>query len=147
MKAWISVFLVGGLVAACADLPRPWAPLVMEPAVCADRRFDVYFDEGMAMLSREAQAMIATTAEAMNHCSIHRVEVLGLASHTGGASANQSLSERRALAVAEAFEANGWPAPAFDLVAAGEAGAIVAPGVAEPLRRRVEVVVKTGPGQ
>ena len=38
-------------------------------------------------------------------------------------------------------------APAFDLVAAGEAGAIVAPGVAEPLRRRVEVVVKTGPGQ
>ena len=100
MKAWISVFLVGGLVAACADLPRPWAPLVMEPAVCADRRFDVYFDEGMAMLSREAQAMIATTAEAMSHCSIHRVEVLGLASHTGGASTSTRWIEQWLIASA-----------------------------------------------
>lgn len=143
MRAWLGVMAAGGLLAACAQTTTN-VPLVMEPGVCVDRKFDVYFDEGAASLSREARDMISSTAQSMDGCSIHRIEVLGLASATGGSTANQSLSERRAVAVAQAFEAAGWPAPAFDILAAGDSGAMAAPGVAEPLRRRVEVVVRTG---
>ena len=55
-----------------------------------------------------------------------------------------TLSQRRAMAVVEALEAQGWPAPAFDVGAAGDTGA-AAGGINEPLRRRTEVIVEAEP--
>ena len=85
------------------------------------------------------------TATHLQGCDIQRVQVIGLADASGAASLNQTLSQRRATAVAEALAAAGWPTPVFEVAAAGGQGANVAPGVAEPLRRRTEVTVTAAP--
>ena len=43
--------------------------------------------------------------------------------------------------MAAELERAGWPAPVFDVSAAGDAGATTDTGVREPLRRRTEVIV------
>ena len=121
------------------------ADLVAEPGACGERRFEIYFEEGQARLTEPAREIIGMTSTQLAGCDIRRVRVTGLASATGSASANQSLSERRAMAVAEAFEGAGWPAPAFHMEAVGDQGATTADGRAEPLRRRTEVWVEAAP--
>ena len=131
-------------LAGCSTTPGRDA-LVAEPSACAAKRFDVYFAEDQAQLTDAARTAIGLTATQLQGCEIRTVKVLGLASSTGNAEANQALSERRALAVAEALAAAGWPAPAFELEAAGDQGATTATGIAEPLRRRTEVLVDAAP--
>lgn len=131
-------------LAGCSTTPDRDA-LVAEPSACAAKRFDVYFAEDQAQLTDAARTAIGLTATQLQGCEIRTVKVLGLASSTGNAEANQVLSERRALAVAEALAAAGWPAPAFELEAAGDQGATTATGIAEPLRRRTEVLVDAAP--
>lgn len=116
--------------------------LVAEPTACAERRFDIYFAEGQDRLTEPARALIGMTAAQLEGCAIQRVRVTGLADASGRADANQALSERRAAAVAQAFEAAGWPAPAFEVEAVGAEGATTAEGAREPLRRRTEVIVE-----
>ena len=119
--------------------------LVTTPSACAAKRFDVYFNEHQDRLTSPALEAIGLTATQLQGCRITAVKVLGLASATGATDVNQDLSERRALAVAEALTAAGWPAPAFDIAAAGDAGATTPDGVQEPLRRRTEVLVEAAP--
>ena len=119
--------------------------LIYEPSACTEQRLDVYFDEGQARMTQPAQQMIAMTGERLEGCTIDRVEVIGLASATGGSAANMTLSERRAQTVAEAMQDAGWPAPTFTLSAGGDTGATTATGLAEPLRRRTVVVVHARP--
>lgn len=135
-----------GALAACSG--NPFAeprPLVAAPSACGTQRFDVYFADSQAGLTPAARQAISLTATALQACSIRSVKVTGLADARGGAAANLSLSQRRAQAVAEALEAAGWPAPVFEVEAAGSQGAASAGGVAEPLRRRTEVVVEAAP--
>ncbi|MFC5344786.1 OmpA family protein [Brevundimonas staleyi] len=133
-------------LAGCSSMGTPGRDaLVAEPSACAAKRFDIYFAEDQAQLTDAARTAIGLTATQLQGCRINTVKVLGLASSTGSADANQALSERRALAVAEALTAAGWPAPAFELAAAGDQGATTATGVAEPLRRRTEVLVEAAP--
>jgi len=116
--------------------------LVATPATCVSQRFDVYFADSEAGLTPSARQAIAATADLLKGCRINRVQVLGLADARGGQAANLSLSERRAQAVAAALTEAGWPAPAFDVSAAGDTGATTDTGVREPLRRRTEVLVE-----
>ncbi len=145
------VFLVGGLVAVgltaagCNLAPTlNRSDIVAEPSACQAKRFEVYFAEGEARLTDVARQAIGLTATQLQGCRIDKVQVIGLADASGGASANQTLSERRAIAVAEALEAAGWPAPAFDIGGVGAEGATTA-GVNEPMRRRTEVLVEASP--
>lgn len=145
-----STILAAGLaavtLAGCSTLRAPSRDeLVTEPSACAAKRFDIYFAEDQATLTDAARTAIGLTATQLQGCKINTVRVLGLASSTGSADANQALSEQRALAVAEALTAAGWPTPAFELTAAGDEGATTASGVAEPLRRRTEVLVEASP--
>lgn len=119
--------------------------LIYEPSACVEQRLDVYFDEGQARMTEPARQLIAMTGERIEGCVVDRVEVIGLASATGGSAANMTLSERRAQTVAEAMQDAGWPAPTFTLSAGGDAGATTAGGLAEPLRRRTVVVVHARP--
>jgi outer membrane protein OmpA-like peptidoglycan-associated protein len=121
--------------------------VVSEPEVCSARRFEVYFADSEAGLTESAREAIGMAAAQLQGCEIRRVQVIGLADARGGASANQDLSERRARAVAEAFTAAGWPAPAFDLDAVGDTGAVTGSGAREPMRRRTEVLVEAAPRQ
>ena len=133
-------------LAGCSTMGAPSRDaLVAEPSACSAKRFDIYFAEDQAALTDAARTAIGLTATQLQGCRIKTVQVLGLASSTGSADANLVLSEQRALSVAEALTAAGWPAPAFELVAAGDQGATTASGVSEPLRRRTEVLVDAGP--
>lgn len=133
-------------LAGCSTTRTPSRDeLVAQPSTCQAKRFDIYFAEDQAGLTDAARSAIGLTATQLQGCQIKTVRVLGLASSTGSADANQALSEQRAQAVAEALTAAGWPAPAFDIAAAGDQGAITPSGVAEPLRRRTEVLVDAAP--
>ncbi len=138
--------LLGALaLAGCAETPWSRGDLVAEPNVCVPQRFDIYFREGEAGLTDAARHAIGLTATQLQGCNIRKVNVIGLADATGGPDANLDRSERRALAVTEALQAAGWPAPAFSLVVAGESGSVTAAGVDEPMRRRTEVLVDAAP--
>jgi len=119
--------------------------VVTEPSPCTAKRFEVYFADSEARLTEPARQAIGMAAAQLQGCNIRKVQVLGLSDARGGATANQSLSERRATAVAEALTAAGWPAPVFEVDAAGEAGAADASGVREPMRRRTEVLIDAAP--
>ena len=132
-------------VAGCAETPWSRGDLVAEPSACAPQRFDIYFRDGEAQLTDAARHAIGLTATQLQGCDIRKVDVIGLADARGGPDANLDLSERRAVAVREALEAAGWPAPAFSLMVAGESGSVAAAGASEPMRRRTEVLVETAP--
>lgn len=137
----------GLLLAGCSLNASPFKTrdqLVATPSVCTPQRFEVYFNEGQARLSDAAREAIGMTAGRLTGCDIRRVQVIGLADATGASGANLTLSQRRAQAVTEALKSTGWPAPAFDVTAAGDEGAATG-GVNEPLRRRTEVLVEAAP--
>lgn len=140
-----AVAMVVGLSACAGAGLRDRDALVAAPNACSTQRFDVYFAENADTLTDAARTAIALTATQLQGCRIRSVQVLGLADATGGPADNQALSERRAAAVVEALAAAGWPAPAFDIAAAGDAGSVTASGAEEPLRRRTEVLVEASP--
>lgn len=145
MKGLTVILGAALVVAGCASLPRERADLVATPEACAPQRFDVYFRDGEAALTDAARHAIGLTATQLQGCDIRKVNVVGLTDARGGAVANLDLSERRALAVTEALEAAGWPAPVFSLMVAGESGSVTADGASEPMRRRTEVLVDAAP--
>jgi len=146
MKTFVIVVAgLGAALAACAPTGPSRESLVYEPSNCSARRFDVYFADGQARLTPPARQAIGLAAGQLQGCEIARVQVLGLADASGGSAANLSLSERRAAAVVEALKAVGLPAPAFDVAAAGDAGAVAADGAQEPLRRRTEILIEARP--
>ncbi|WP_292159000.1 OmpA family protein [Brevundimonas sp.] len=124
---------------------RDRSELVAAPTTCTAKRFDIYFGEGQAQLTEPARQAIRLTADQLKDCDIRKVQVIGLASATGSSPANQTLSERRAIAVTAALEAEGWPLPAFEIAVVGDSGAVTADGRSEPLRRRTEVIVEAVP--
>ncbi|MDI1327813.1 MAG: OmpA family protein [Brevundimonas sp.] len=144
-----SIVLVGVTAVAVAGCAVPGfrnrSDLVAEPSACTAKRFEVYFADSEARLTEPARQAIGMTAAQLQGCEIRKVQVMGLSDARGGAAANQSLSERRALAVAEALTAAGWPAPVFDVEGAGDTGAEAASGVREPMRRRTEVLIDAVP--
>jgi len=147
MKRSIVLLGLTAVVAAGCAAPgfRNRSDLVVEPSACTEKRFEVYFADSEARLTEPARQAIGLTAAQLQGCEIRKVQVLGLADARGGAAANLSLSERRAIAVAEALTAAGWPAPVFDVEAAGDAGAVAESGVREPMRRRTEVLIDAVP--
>ncbi len=134
-------------LSACSTAQRFWRrdQLVAPSTACSTQRFDIYFTEAQARLTEPAREAIGLYAARLRECEIKSVNVTGLASATGDSEVNRDLSERRAVAVTEALSAAGWPLPVFSLEAAGDAGAVTADGVAQPLRRRTEVVVEAAP--
>lgn len=144
---WAAGLILAGGLAGCAT-GNPFKErdqLVATPATCVAKRFEIYFADGQAGLTAPASQAIQLTADQLKGCDIRSVKVLGLADARGGAEANQSLSERRAVAVAQALAGAGLPAPAFDVTAEGDAGATTETGLREPLRRRTEVLVDAAP--
>ena len=136
--------LILALLAGCSTpgVYKKRSDLVSNPAACAAKRFEVYFDQDQARLTTAAREAISLTATQLQGCDVTRVQVLGLAdARSGTAAANQSISEQRARAVAEALAGAGLPAPAFDIEASGAQGAVVG-GVNDPLRRRTEVLIE-----
>lgn len=141
------------LLNACADNPKPRTITTQRGApraaprlpVCVDFSFPIYFDTNSGQLTAAAESVVRDAGERLQGCAIGRVEVLGLADAVGSASANLAVSRRRAAAVADALARAGLPRPSFEVAAAGASGALTPEGTPEPLRRRVEVVVRASP--
>ena len=125
------------LMAGCASTP---APLAVGP--CADADLSIYFADNSAELTDAARAVIVDAGHKAARCTVREVEVVGLADYHGPSQPNLELSRERAETVASALQKAGLPAPRFEVTAEGDAGAITSPGVAEPMRRKAEVVIR-----
>lgn len=136
----LPVLALGALVGGCETMHRT-AGLVRPPAKCADQTFPIYFATGSTALTAPALQAIKTAAEQSKGCQTASVNVVGLADADGGAQRNEQLARDRAQAVAAALVAQGFPQPAFDIAAAGAAGAKTAGGASVPARRRAEVAI------
>jgi outer membrane protein OmpA-like peptidoglycan-associated protein len=121
--------------------------IVATAPVCQDMTLPIYFDTGSTELTTAAAQALRESAALTRQCAVREILVVGLADADGSRNRNMELSRRRAERVAAALAAEGLPAPAFDLAAAGEAGAVNPTGAPEPLRRRAEVVIRLSPPQ
>jgi outer membrane protein OmpA-like peptidoglycan-associated protein len=150
--------VLGGLlmlaaVAACTQAPRKAQPVraavpppaTPAPPVCMDMSFPVYFANASQDLTPAAQGVIADAGARLKGCAFKGAEIVGLADATGSSAANLAISRRRAQTVAKAMTAAGLPIPANAVQAFGAAGAVTPSGDPEPLRRRVEVIVRAAP--
>ena len=131
------------VLAGCAS--RPDRDMIVADAACAPIRFDIYFATDQAGLTPVAEEAVRLGASQVAGCAIDRVRVLGLADAQGAPSANLDLSERRARSVTAALEAQGLPAPVFEVQAGGASGATTADGANAPMRRRTEVLIEARP--
>jgi len=132
-----------GLVATGCTTARDMRDhLVKTTPRCQDQSLDIYFDPDSAEVTAEGRAIVSQAATVATGCAVDRVEVLGLADAVGGADVNMDLSKRRAQSVTAALAGAGLPAAEFRLAAAGQAGAITPRGDAQPLRRRVNIVLR-----
>ena len=151
-RAILTVVIAGVITAGCAQnrtkpqatTPRPTVAAALPP-VCADMSFPVYFANASQDLTPAARGVITDAAARLKGCVLGRTEIIGLADATGTSAANLALSRRRGQAVARALTAAGLPAPAANVQAFGQTGATTPAGDPEPLRRRVEVVVRASP--
>lgn len=125
------------LLTACATTPA-----LRAAGPCPDQTLSIYFADNSAELTAPARAVIADAAHQARRCPVREVEVVGLADYRGPPDVNLALSRQRAEATAHALEQVGLPAPRFSVSAQGEAGAVAAPGVAVPMRREVQVVIR-----
>ncbi len=138
---------------ACADLVNPPAaapappPAVAavterppEPAAAAAPSFVVYFPFDRADLDDLAQAVVRAAAKA---ASGKTIKIVGYTDTSGPESYDQTLSARRARAVADALATLGLPAEKITTEARGKSDLAVptADGVKEPLNRRAVVTI------
>ena len=142
--AIVTLALALGL-SACATARNPRDRIVQRPAACPDQTAQIYFEADSAEITKEGRALLAATAGDRKACRVTGVEVMGLADAAGAPGANLELSARRARAVTAALAASGLPAAEFKVSAAGQAGATTARGQAQPLRRRVDLIVHQAP--
>jgi len=133
-------------IAGCAQVTKTVgrvtdrSQVVAQPA-CLSFNFPIYFETGSDRLTREAMQLINDSSAQVRACRVAEVKVTGLADADGSAERNLELSRRRAAIVTQALATRGYPAPSFDIDAAGEGGAQTPVG-ATPLRRRAEVNVR-----
>lgn len=145
MHAQARLALIGAAVLALAACSTGKERLVAAPQRCESRAVPIYFEPGSAELTDEGRAALATAATETAGCRIERVSVIGLADAAGDREENLVLSRKRAAAVTAALEAVKLPAAEFREIAAGEAFAVTPTGAAEPLRRRVDIVLQMEP--
>ena len=109
---------------------------------CADVNFPIYFAKGPDALRDPARLAITAGAAEVKACRVREVDVFGLADADGPAGRNLDLSRRRALVVAQALAASGFPQPLFDVKGLGESNARTATGAPAMLQRKTLVVIR-----
>ena len=140
---------------ANANAP-PTAPFAIDPPTVrrlfggaldampeAEARFVLYFDEARDVPNAAAEAMIPAILNAIADRRSTDIRVTGHTDTTGTSDENLKLGQRRAEAVAAELRAQGVAAESLYVTSYGEADQVMktARGKAEPLNRRVEVIV------
>jgi outer membrane protein OmpA-like peptidoglycan-associated protein len=140
--AVVGVVVASGMVAGCASSPWPKSRsqiVAMAPA-CEDFAVQIYFESQSAQLTNEAKSVLKGAESMTKGCKVASVRVVGLADAIGGGpDSNLALSKKRADVVTGALGRMGLRNVAFDVGAAGDAGAVTRGGEARPLRRRADI--------
>ncbi len=139
-------FLIGlryALFPAPAMAPAPAAAPAAAPAPAPAKTYLVFFDWNKYNLTPRATQIIAEAASDSKTTKVTKITVSGYTDTSGTPTYNQSLSVKRAKAVAVKLMADGVPASEISIFAYGETHLLVptGPGVREPQNRRVEIVL------
>lgn len=132
-------------LAGCTTIEATRDRIVQAPPRCEDQTVQIYFEPDSAEVTAEGRAVIAQASGVARSCAVKRVDVLGLADAAGAPEANLELSKRRAQSVTAVLANAGLPDAEFQVAALGQAGAVSPDGAAQPLRRRVDVVLRLQP--
>lgn len=113
----------------------------MTPAVAAPSSYLLFFDWARATIPPEALGIVRDAAANIRSSEVDKVIVTGFTDTSGGAKANQRLSERRAEAVRDALVSEGVPAAIIVTEGRGEDDLIVPTGSneREPQNRRARI--------
>jgi outer membrane protein OmpA-like peptidoglycan-associated protein len=143
MKFAAGLLAAAALAACTTTEAEQSAAAPFDPAACYTRDFSVYFDGLDTELSREARAVIDAAGESLRGCRIEHVRIVGLADARADEDTSETVSHRRAAAIAEHLERHlRWPRATFELLATGDRGAVTQEGLARPMRRRGHVTVQ-----
>ncbi|HQT63086.1 MAG: hypothetical protein B7Z75_13600 [Acidocella sp. 20-57-95] len=139
-------FLVGlryQLFPAPVMAPAPAPAPMAAPAPAPAKTYLVFFDWDKYNLTPRATQIIAEAAADSKTTKVTKITVSGYTDTSGTATYNQSLSVKRAKAVAVKLMADGVPASEISIFAYGETHLLVptGPNVREPQNRRVEIVL------
>jgi len=135
--------MAAAVLAGCISIGgKSRAPF--DPASCATREFDVYFEGQSTALSAETREAIVAMGDMVEGCAVENVRIVGSADAAGSESVNEEVSEQRALLLADFLARRlGWPRARMDLLATGERGATTDEGLDVPMRSRAHVTVTT----
>jgi len=136
-KLLLLALAVGAGLAGCNTA----RPLVASSSPCQNTTVTLYFESGSEMLTDAGKQIVGLTAKRLQGCKVRELSLVGLADPTGSPQVNLTLSQHRADNVLTAFVHAGLPVPKYNLVAAGQKGAVTSSGAVEPLRRQVDVTV------
>ncbi|MDR3533846.1 MAG: OmpA family protein [Rhodopila sp.] len=129
------------------NTPRPMPPPpvpVAAPAPAPSRSYLVFLDWDKATLTDRARQIIKDAADNSTHVQYTRIEVNGYTDTSGTAKYNQTLSVRRAEAVAAELVRDGVPRSGITIQGFGDTHLLVptGQGVREPQNRRVEIIIR-----
>ena len=136
-KLLLLALAVGAGLAGC----NTTRPLLASSSPCQNTTVTLYFESGSEALTDAGKQIVGLTAKHLQGCKVRELSLVGLADPTGSAQVNLTLSQHRADNVLTAFVHAGLPVPKYNLVAAGQKGAMTSNGAVEPLRRQVDVTV------
>jgi peptidoglycan-associated lipoprotein len=141
--ALIGAAALGGLMTSgCTSNPWPKSrsQIVQMAPSCEDFSVQIYFETQSAKLTKEATSVLKGADALATGCKVASVRVVGLADAVGAPGANLALSKQRADVVTSALGKMGYGNVAFEVGAAGDAGAMTSAGENRPLRRQAEIL-------
>jgi outer membrane protein OmpA-like peptidoglycan-associated protein len=110
----------------------------------AEVHFTLHFDAAQDVLNATSQAQFPAILRSIQERHSTDISITGHTDTTGDPAANYQLGLRRAEGVADLLRAQGLDSSSLFVTSHGEADPLVKTGrgVAEPLNRRVEVIVR-----
>ena len=122
---------------------RPVQRAIPRPAAAGSANLQLSFLPGSAILTEDAKARLAKYASALNNPKLatRRVRIEGHTDASGSMKLNQTLSQRRAQAVADFLVKNGLPATRFEVVGYGSSRPLAGVPSQSAANRRVMAVL------
>jgi OOP family OmpA-OmpF porin len=121
----------------------PVQRVVPRPAAVGSANLQLSFLPGSAILTEDAKARLAKYSAALNNPKLaaRRVRIEGHTDASGSVKSNQTLSQRRAQAVADFLIKNGLPASRFEVVGYGSSRPLAGIPSQSAANRRVMAVL------